>query len=54
MLKEHGELVTDNSGFSRKIQVSGNGIESYQIRRNFFNSPGIVEIIDLAKGEKNA
>ena len=33
MLKEHGELVTDNSGFSRKIQVSGNGIESYQIRR---------------------
>lgn len=54
MLKERGELITDNSGFSRKIQISGNGMESYQIRRNFFNSPGIMEVIDLAKGGTNA
>ena len=54
ILKENEKLVTDNCGFSRKIKQSGYGVETYQIHRELFNSPGTIEIIDLSKGEKNA
>ena len=51
ILKRKGNLITDMTGFSRKLQISGNLVETYQIKRNFFNSPGFNDIVDLAKGE---
>lgn len=50
ILKRKGVLITDRTGFSRKLQMSGNLVETYQMKRNFFNSPGVNDIIDLAKG----
>lgn len=50
ILKRKGVLITDRTGFSRKLQMSGKILEVYQMKRNFFNSPGFSEIIDLAKG----
>ena len=51
ILKRKGNLITDMTGFSRKLQISGNLVETYQIKRSFFNSPGFNDIVDLAKGE---
>lgn len=50
ILKRKGILITDRTGFSRKLQIAGNIVETYQIKRDFFNSPGVNDIVDLAKG----
>lgn len=51
ILREKKHLVTDKNGFSKKLQLSGNSIETYQIERKFFNRSGLVDIVDLAKGD---
>ena len=50
IFKRKGILITDRTGFSRKLQIAGNIVETYQIKRDFFNSPGVNDIVDLAKG----
>lgn len=49
-LKEKGKLVTDSSGFTRKLQVAGKRSEYYQFRREFFNVMGLPDVVDLGKG----
>lgn len=53
ILKEKNILITDKTGFSKKLQLSGNSIETYQLKRDFFNQPGVNDIVDLAKGESS-
>lgn len=45
-LKREGEMITDD-GLSRKLQVAGKRFETYQFRRELFNSPGLVDIVEL-------
>lgn len=50
-LKQNRQLVCDPEGFSRKLQIGGKRGEYYQIRREFFDKTGSVEIVELGKGE---
>lgn len=51
ILRRKSVLITDRTGFSRKLQMSGDSVETYQIKRDFFNKPGANDIVDLSKGE---
>lgn len=51
ILKEKKELATDVEGYSNKIHISVRPVEVYQIRREFFNSTGMIDIVDLGKEE---
>lgn len=48
-LKTEGQLITDERGLSRKVQVAGKRYESYQFQRGLFHIPGIVDITELGK-----
>lgn len=48
-LKADGSLHTDSEGFSRRLQTNGERREMYQIRRDIFDIPGGVDLIDLTK-----
>lgn len=50
LMKEKGYMLTDCTGFSRKIHVSGTPVETYCFKRESFNGNGLVDIVDLAKG----
>lgn len=51
ILRDRGVLIVDKIGFSRKLQMSGKSIETYQMKRDFFNQLGVNDIVDMAKGE---
>lgn len=42
-------LRKDAEGFSRKLMISGKRFETYQIKREFFDTIGEVSIVDLGK-----
>lgn len=48
-LKTEGQLITDERGLSRKVQVAGKRYESYQFQRGLFHIPGTVDITELGK-----
>lgn len=50
-LKSENVIHTDADGLTRRIQINGKRFEAYQFRRDFFNKPGWVDIVDLGKGE---
>lgn len=49
LLKETGKLLTDNFGYSRKILISKNQFEAYQIKISIFDEMGKVRLLDLAR-----
>lgn len=51
-LKRDGELITDDVGLSRKLQVAGKRFETYQFRRELFNAPGLADIVELGGDTK--
>lgn len=51
--REAGDLLTDDTGFSRKIQVDGQRFEAYQFTRAAFTRRGYLEIMALAKREED-
>lgn len=52
-LREMGVLVTDEVGLTRRLQVAGARREYYQLRREFFNELGKIDIVDLTRGVRN-
>lgn len=49
LLKEADKLVTDSFGYSRKILISKNQFEAYQIKISIFDEMGKVRLLDLAR-----
>lgn len=52
-LRRDGKMITDDGGLSRKLQVAGKRFETYQFRRELFNSPGLVDIAELGGETRN-
>lgn len=52
LLKETDKLSTDDCGYSRKILISKNQFETYQIKSSIFDEPGKVKILDMARREE--
>lgn len=48
-LKKEGFLLTDCDGLTKKIQIGGDRRHVYVIRREAFNRPGLIDIVDLGR-----
>lgn len=53
-LKMENQLITDEKGLSRKVQVAGKRYETYQFQRELFHIPGAVDIVELGKEDMDA
>lgn len=51
-LKESKKLNTDSEGLSKRLVIAGERREVYQIKREFFNKPGCVDVIALGGGKR--
>lgn len=50
-LKESKTLDTDSEGLSKRLVIAGKRREVYQIKKDFFNKPGYVDVIALGGGK---
>lgn len=48
-MKKTGNLLTDSTGLSSRVQIGGKRIEAYKFRRTCFDMVGEADIIDLGK-----
>lgn len=48
-MKKTGNLQTDPTGLSSRVQIGGNRIEAYKFRRSCFSMTGEADIVDLGK-----
>ena len=48
-MKKTGNLQTDRTGLSSRVQIGGNRIEAYKFRRSCFSMTGEADIVDLGK-----
>lgn len=53
-LKLENQMITDEKGISRKLQVAGKRCETYQFKRSLFHIPGTVDIVELGKEDSDA
>ena len=48
-MKKRGNLLTDSTGLSSRVQIGGKRIEAYKFRRTCFDMVGEADITDLGK-----
>ena len=48
-MKKTGNLLTDSTGLSSRVQIAGKRIEAYKFRRACFSMAGEADVIDLGK-----
>lgn len=48
-MKKRGNLLTDSTGLSSRVQIAGRRIEAYKFRRACFSIVGEADVIDLGK-----